>query len=204
MRTLILGALLIGVAAGCGRKGPPPVAEGGAGGPAAALTTEAEGPAWQPPQAAEVYQGRTLPQWGSQLTDTRDASSQAEAATALSRMGKAGYPYLVRGLKSTSDEVRLVSLQAIAKPDLVGDRNSMPTLVDMLFNARNPALRQAAASRLAWFGTDSQRAIQALQRAADTDNDAEVRRVAASAIVEIEEFVATGGKITRGQPLKKQ
>jgi HEAT repeat protein len=91
----------------------------------------------------------------------------------------------------------------MTKPDLAGDTNSMAKMIDMLNNERNPALRQAAACRLAWYGMDSQRAVQPLQRAATGDSDAEVRRVAAAAIVEIEEFLSTGGKITRGQPLKK-
>jgi len=203
MRTMILGAVLIAVAAGCGRKGPPPAAEGVGVGPGAVSSQVEPPPGWEPPQTGQVYQGRTPPQWGSQLVDARDPAIRAEAAIALSRMGKVGYPYLLQGVKTGSDEVRLTSLQAMAKPDLVGDRNSMPMLIDLLFNSRDPALRQAAASRLAWYGMDAQRATQALQRAASSDSDAEVRRVAASAIVEIEEFVATGGKITRGQPLKK-
>lgn len=201
MRRLIMVALVVAAAAGCGRKGPPPAPQG-AGGPGAGALTPVENPGWEPPPGA-VYQGRTAPQWGNQLVETRDASTRVQAATALSQMGKAGYPYLAKGLNSNSDEIRLVSLQAIGKPELVGDKNSMSALIDMLNNSRDPALRQAAASRLAWFGMDSQRAVQPLQRAATTDSDAEVRRVAASALVEIEEFVATGGKITRGQPLKK-
>jgi hypothetical protein len=203
MRRIISVALVVVAMVGCSRKGPPPAVEGGGGGTRQVLTpVETGGPGLESPQGL-VYQGRTAPQWGNQLTETRDPATRAQAAAALSRMGKAGYPFLAQGVNSNSDEVRLLSLQAMGKPELTGDKNSMSSLIDLLGNSRNPALRQAAACRLAWYGMDSQRALQPLQRAAKNDPDDEVRRVAAAAVGEIEEFVKTGGKITRGQPLKK-
>jgi HEAT repeat protein len=200
MHRMILGALVIASAVGCSRKGPPPAAQGGAAPPQ--LVPAPVGPEWEAPQpGGAVYLGRSAPQWGEQL-QAQDPLRRAEAAMALGKLGPAGYPYLIQRIKQGSDDVRLVTLQAMAKQELTtNQRETMPLLFDMLAS-RNPALRQAGACRLAWYGLESQRALQPLQRLADTDSDPEVRRVAAQAITDIQECIQTGGKITRGQPGK--
>jgi hypothetical protein len=202
MGRIHLIALVVLVLVGCGRKGPPPAAAGG-GGPVGPVLAPAETPGWEAPRGAgPIYQGRAAPQWGEQL-QAPDPVRRAEAAMALGKLGQAGYPFLMANIKQGSDDARLVSLQAMAKQELVGNqRETMPLLVNML-GARTPALRQAAACRLAWYGLDSQQALQQLQRLADSDSDPEVRRVAAAAIAEIDEFVTTGSKSPRGKPSRQ-
>lgn len=199
MRRIVLGALIFVVVAGCGRKGPPPAAELGGQGQSQLVPVEASGPSGEAP-GGQVYEGRSAPQWGQILeTQGQNAATRTRASVALGKLGEAGYTYLAAGLKSSSDDVRLASLQAMGKPELVAhSRETMPELLGML-NSRNPGLRQAAAARLAWYGMDSQQALDSLRRVATRDEDPEVRRVAEAAIVEIDEYVKSGGKITRGK-----
>jgi HEAT repeats len=183
---MAIGTLIFLVAAGCGRSKPPPANLGGPAPPALVPAAPADGPEALTP-AGPAFQGKSAKQW-DELLDARDTKTCAEAAVALGNMGEAGYPYLAARLKAGSDQVRLQSLLAIGRGELVAHaRQTMPLLMEML-DARNPSLRQAAASRLAWYGADSKQALQPLERVARADSDPEVRRVAAGAIAQINEF----------------
>jgi len=64
----------------------------------------------------------------------------------------------------------------------------MPILIGMLQSNASSDLRQAAAARLAWYGLEANtpQVLESLRRAAQSDNDPEVRRVAFGALQDIE------------------
>lgn len=196
MRRSIFVVLLMLVAAGCGRKTPPKI---GGLGPAPADVAQPTASAADPQAVVggAMYEGRTAPQWGEVL-EGRDNAARMKAGYALSNMGEKGYVELARGLKSTSDEARLASLQAVSRTQLLAHRrDSMTLLLDMIED-RNPMIRQGAAARLSWFEMDSEQALPVLQRHAAKDPDADVRRVCQDSVYAIQEYVKAGGKLTRG------
>jgi hypothetical protein len=190
MRCLTIGAVCLLVAAGCGRSKPPLPASQGWSPVQPAAVEPADGGETPAPVVAPVgpaFRGKNAKQWDQQM-EARDAALYTEAAVALGRLGETGFPYLMARMQRGSDDVRMQSLLAMGKPELVGHaRQTMPLLSEML-SARSPSLRQAAASRFAWYGDDSRQAIPALERLAKSDDNADVRRVAASAIAEINEY----------------
>lgn len=197
MRTALFFLAALFLSVGCARKAPPPlvVAPQTQSGPAVTMPL-GNGPGGG--VAAEpVYQGRTVQQWGTQL-ENRDPVKRSQASFALSRLGKPGAVALLRGMRNSSETVRLVSLQAATKDQMLQRRDESMSLLLSMLKDPNPDIRRAAAARLAWYDKDSASALPALARLAKTDDDPAVRGAAESAIASIDEYEKSGGKYTRG------
>ena len=115
-----------------------------------------------------------------------------EAARALGQMDEAGFPYLLKGMHSGSAEVRRASLEAVYKPVLVKHERETFELLIQFASDRDPALRQTAIMRLAWFEKRGRGALPALQYVALNDSDPAVRLAAAEAAFQI--GIATSGR----------
>jgi HEAT repeat protein len=163
--SLLLIALLSSfLLLGCGRAKPPaPVdnAQTGAG-------LQPVQASFDPPASA-LGQAHTPTEWGQLLT-AADPAARELAGRALRDLGKEGYPYLLQGMQSRSWEVRLVSLRAAPKEQVVANRNrTLPVLTDLAADS-NPEIAQYAVIRLGWLGASAQSALPMLKRKLDDDN----------------------------------
>src|SRR5262249_30130167 len=165
VRTTWWIAVALVLAAGCG-TGTPDAKKAAEPDPGAVPVAQPwAGPPPAPAQAP-TYQGQTAAQWGQRLQSPQAAARQ-EAGVALRELGAAGFPYLLQGMRSESEEVRQASLQAVDLGDLVKHQaETLPLLVQLL-NDRSAGVRQQAAARLAAFGQAARGALPALQRLAD-------------------------------------
>jgi hypothetical protein len=94
---------------------------------------------------------------------------------------------LLKGMQSKSEDVRLVSLEAVARPVLVANAGRTWDLLLRMLDDNNALIRRQAALRLTWFEPRQSRScIPRLQTLAEADPDAEVRRTASAAILSIE------------------
>jgi HEAT repeats len=157
-RILSALAVLISVLAmGCGRAKPPAPAANAL--PVANL---------QPAAASELPdsatgQAQTPAQWGTLLL-TADPTARESASRALRDLGKDGFPYLLQGMQSRSWEVRLVSLRAVPKEQVMANRSrALPVLADLAADS-NPQIAQYATIRLGWLGASAQSALPVLKR----------------------------------------
>lgn len=174
MRQSLLVLCLLLPAGGCARKAPPVASKSNLNGLTPAVSAR---PAQTDP-AFRRSEGRTAPEWGEQLLETRNHATRQQAALALADLGEQGYPHLAAGLRSNSDELRLASIQAMDKPTLLAHQNEMIPLFTRLLRDREPMLRRAAAARLCWFGTAAQGALRDLTEVATTDPMPDIREVA--------------------------
>jgi len=186
-----LGCLFLSllVLTGCSRRSVPPAAAPPAElGPAPALV--ADDLAGAAPPGVPVYQGRTAETWAKGL-DSRDNGVRLQAGVALRSLGDAGYPHLVSAIRnSRSADTRLAALQALYKTELVAHQGDMlPLLAHLLQADPNAAVREQAAIRLAWFDNRGRGALSALQTAAQTDPDSNVRQAAANSYTCLHEAV---------------
>jgi hypothetical protein len=149
---LVLGSLLL---TGCS-KAPPVARPGGStttnrqNGPGAVAAPRVDNPEHQADPSQRAYQGRTAADWAGDL-ESRDTGVRQQAAQALRALGETGYPMLVKGLKNPAPEVRLQALEAM---DLKLLKKHQDQTVPLLINTTrdpNPAVREQAAIRLAWF-----------------------------------------------------
>jgi hypothetical protein len=189
MRCLVCLFLSLLMLTGCSRRAVPPaaVAPAAVGGEPALAGDEGHEPV---PAGVAVYQGRSAETWARGL-DSPDNGVRREAGMALRTLGKEGYPHLVNAIRnSRSAETRLAALQALYKTELVSHQSdTLPLLLRLLQTDPNPALREQAAIRLAWFDERGRAALAALQNAAQTDPDAGVRQAAANSYTCLHEAV---------------
>ncbi len=178
MRKTLPILLLVLLSSGCARKVRPPVPAPAADQPAAiAMTDTGEDGGAEAMAAQPMYQGRTAPQWADRVRDTNHAV-QSRESVALAQLGEKGYPYLMEGMRSRSDQLRLNCLRTIDKSVLVThSRETLPVLTQMLRDPK-PTIRRAAAARLCWYGPGAQTALRELQTVADSDPLPDIRDVA--------------------------
>jgi hypothetical protein len=187
---------------GCSRKAPPVKASALAKPPVArhgAVTDEGASPSdahsvGSNPRA----QAQQAERWGDKLNSS-NATTATDAAAALGALGEHGYPYLVKGMQSSSDGVRLSSLKSMHITQLVSPKHqdeTLPILVAMLRDP-NPALRCSAVARLPWYGKAAGKYLQFAQALANNDPDGNVRAAAAVAVNGLYEAMS-GKKITGG------
>jgi HEAT repeat protein len=180
-------AVLLILSAGCAKQ-KPPVAPNGHG-----SVRSAKGPAAANAHAAaapdETQRPRTAAQWADAL-NSYDANARQKAGVALRDLGKEGFPYLLKGMQSDSWEVRLTSLRAVPKDQVVAHRvETMPVLSNLL-NDPNPPIRQYAAIRLGWLGAGARGAVPMLSGLLQSDSSAEFKTDVTEAIVAIHESPA--------------
>jgi HEAT repeat protein len=149
------------------------------------------------PADAKVFQGRTVDQWAERM-ESQNPTARSQASAALGSMGESGYPFLLKGLRSNSDDVRMNSLQNMTKPVMVAHQQETLGLLRSMLGDPNPLIRQGAAARVSWYGKDAQVALPAVQALAQNDSEPEVRRVAAIAVTEIMDHLVRGGRMDRG------
>jgi HEAT repeat protein len=151
------------------------------------------------PDAAAQLLGRTLSQWEEQLS-SKDLATRQRATLALGQLGEAGYPTLISGMKNESADVRLQSLQAIYRPLLVKHQTETVPLLLQLLHDPNPAVREHAAIRLAWFdvrvsnmtpraGYYARERLQALRLLAQKDDNPAAKNAALHSIQSIEDAI---------------
>jgi hypothetical protein len=204
MQKIVWISLLAVCVAGCGRKAPPVQAAA----PRSPSRPPATGTADPFAQGAagegRTFQGRTPDQWAERL-ESQNPTVRSQASAALGSMGESGYPFLLKGLRSSSDDVRMNSLQNMTKPVMVAHQQETLGLLRSMLSDPNPMIRQGAAARLPWYGRDSQVALPAVQALAQNDADSEVRRVAAISVTMILDHVARAGRMDRGvkEPARK-
>jgi HEAT repeat protein len=176
-------AIVLLLVVGCGRAKPPAPVVGSA---PAALTMESAEPEAAP---ADAGQPRTASQWGDALTGA-DPEARESAGRALRDLGNQGFPYLLRGMQSPSWEVRLVSLRAAPKADVVANSSrTLPVLTGLVAD-RNPQIAQYAVIRLGWLGARGQSALPALkQKLAENEEQTQLKGDIVQAIIDIHETV---------------
>jgi HEAT repeat protein len=151
------------------------------------------------PDAVAPLLGRTLSQWEEQLS-SKDLAARQRATLALGQLGEAGYPALLNGMKNESADVRLQSLQAIYRPVLVQHQAETVPLLLQLLQDPNPAVREHAAIRLAWFdvrvsnmtpraGYYARERLQALRLLAQKDETPAAKNAALHSIQSIEDAI---------------
>jgi hypothetical protein len=201
-RDVILVACWLALVSGCSRKAPPMKA-------AAFAKPTAPRPAPAPDDtgtlgdannvsASARSQVQMAERWGDKLNSS-NATTATDAAAALGSLGEHGYPYLVKGMQSSSDGVRLSSLKSMHITQLVSPKHqdeTLPILVAMLRDP-NPALRCSAVARLPWYGKAAGKYLQMAQVLANNDPDGNVRAAAAVAVNGLYEAMS-GKKITGG------
>lgn len=201
------------VLAGCGRSDPTAGSRAPVHGVVPPIQPEPS-PAWnqllEEPAGPTLYAGQPVEAWVEQF-QAADPAGRAQAATALGQMGKPGFRPLLEGMKSQSDDTRILALQAVTEEVLTAPDHrpqTFPLLLGMLAD-RNPEIRRQAADRLAWFfgpehlgpgGPSAElfKAVQALRYLMKNDPEASVRQVAESAIHAITSRVT--GRPVAGSP----
>ena len=184
-RTLATLAALVCLA-GCGDKPTAKQQPAAGGSPAPQQAFSAPPVPITPPPIA--YQGQTPAQWGAHLLG-RDPQRRQEAGKALQQLQEQGTPYLLQGLRSASDITRLISIEALPMTEMVRrEKETFPLLVQMLGD-RNPAIRQQAAGRLAWFGKNARVALDALRQVAENDPHPDVRAAARGSLTDINDSI---------------
>ena len=147
-------------------------------------------------QADPLAQALAAEQWAAQLSDL-DPQIRQQASQALGTLGPEGARYLIQGMRSSSPEMQLNSLQGFYKPELVNHANeTMPIVMGMLEH-RDPTIRLNAVARMPWFEASASKAMPLLQYMAANDPSPEVRAAAKESMVFINYF-ATGVKPKHG------
>ena len=100
-------------------------------------------------------------------------------------MDEAGFPHLLKGMHSGSSEVRRTCLHAVYKPILLKHEGEVFGLLVGYLKDKDPALRQAALTRLAWFEKRGGSALPSIRRVALSDPDPNVRFAADTALYQI-------------------
>jgi hypothetical protein len=196
-RTLTIVMVLL-LASGCSKKAPSGVAKlKGQSSPIGAGQAIAN-QTWSDPDTlppgTPVHQGKSAPQWGDQL-QSPDAGTRTQASAALRDMGEAGYVELKKGLRNPAPDVRLSSLQGLYAPILLAHKDeTLPMLRDMLQDP-NPALREQAAIRMAWFAKENRAALPRLEQLAQNDPSPQVRSAAALSAGSIKD--AASGRVNK-------
>ncbi len=180
MRSLICTALMSLVLTGCARRPAPPAMNAALLAP----TGEAQSADFAPPPAGPTYQGKTVDDWSRQL-DSPALLARHQAASALGQLDEAGFPHLLKGMHSASAEVRRTCLQAVYKGTLVKHERETFNLLVGFLKDRDPSLREAALTRLAWFEKRGGPAVAQIRRLALTEDDPKVRFAAESALYQI-------------------
>jgi hypothetical protein len=201
-RNVIVLACCLVALSGCSRKAPPVKASalakphtGRNGGPPG----ESDGPALANNFGAGVRsQAQMAERWGEKL-NSANTTTATDAAAALGALGEHGYPYLVKGMQSPSDGVRLSSLKSMHITQLVNPKHQDETLAILAAMLRdpNPALRCSSVARLPWYGKAAGKYLQIAQAMANNDPDGNVRAAAAVAVNGLYEAMS-GKKITGG------
>jgi HEAT repeat protein len=111
----------------------------------------------------DLSQPRSAPQWG-QLLNTGDAKSREAASNALRDLGKVGFPHLLQGMQSRSWEVRLASLRAAPKAEMVANRSQTYPVLTRLAEDDNPEIAQYAIIRLGWLGGSARSTLPLLKK----------------------------------------
>jgi HEAT repeat protein len=196
MRLTVRLAFLLLVVPACTTKAPPvarpaPLARANASVASPAIPAH--------PDAAAPLLGRALSQWEEQLS-SKDLAARQRATLVLGQLGEAGYPALLNGMKNESADVRLQSLQALYRPVLVRHQAETVPLLLQLLQDPNPAVREHAAIRLAWFdvrvsnmtpraGYYARERLQALRLLAQKDETPAAKNAALHSIQSIEDAI---------------
>jgi hypothetical protein len=206
MNKLFVFVCCLVLLAGCARRSLPVNKPQAAPRPTAAnspiVGTGTDAPPDRPigmahPASVAAVSQQKVEQWVEQLS-SKNTTNVTEAAAALGALGERGYPYLFKGLQSSSDDLRLTSIQSMHVKELVGhQRDTLPVLAEMLRDP-NPALRGSAVGRLGWYGKDAAKYMQFVQSMAQNDPDDNVRLTAAVAVNAL--FEAMSGKTITGAP----
>jgi len=164
---------------------------------------ESAAPVFEP--AASAGQAHTASQWGDMLTGS-DPQAREAAGRALRDLGNQGFPYLLRGMQSPSWEVRLVSLRAVPKADVVANQGRTLPVLAALAGDTNPQIAQYAVIRLGWLGANAQSAVPALKRKlAENEQPSPVKDDIVQAIIDIHETVpALAGLLRDPNPLLRK
>jgi hypothetical protein len=199
MRKFVVLGCALALVAGCAGKAPPVKSSLPAKAPSARNLDKlsiAELGALSD-AASPAVQTKIAERWADKLQSS-NASTVSDATAALGALGDYGYPHLVKGLESPSDELRIASMKSMHVSNLVKHQNeTLPILVAMLRDP-NPSIRGAAVSRLPWYGKAAGKYLQFVQAMARTDPDANVRVIAAVAVNGL--YEATTGKTMTGGP----
>ncbi|MBY0523681.1 MAG: HEAT repeat domain-containing protein [Gemmataceae bacterium] len=181
---LLIGLVLL---TGCGRHKPPAPGDSAASPiPVAQFNSGQESQA----TADDVYQGRSATQWDQDL-QSNDQKAQHEASQALGKLKDKGYPYLFRGMQSTSWETSLICMNAMPRDVMVAHARETLPVVTQLLAHREPTVRRQALLRIGWFGAEGRSAMAHVRRMADNDSDVETRRVAVEVIVGLDRAIPT-------------
>jgi HEAT repeat protein len=160
MRTIFALTAMLVLLAGCSRAKPKaPVAQAP---PVAIPEGSAPAPEVTPPEF-DLSRPRPAAQWAT-LLDSGDANSRDAASRALRDLGKAGFPYLLQGMRHRSWEVRMVSLRAASKQDMVANRSQAYPVLTTLAQDSNPEIAHYAIIRLGWLGGAGRAALPILKK----------------------------------------
>ena len=141
--------------------------------------------------AAAIGQRGSLPGVGTrlvQLLQSPDAASRRAAATALGWLEVASA--IAPLTESLSDEDAGLRQRALAALGEIGDRHTIPTLLNRLIHDDDAGVRGEAAYRLGKLGDPQTLAF--LREAATKDKHVNVRRWAEWAVREVEETIGPG------------
>jgi HEAT repeat protein len=204
MRWLWLAAFLICLA-GCSKSSRNAPGQERVNGMVPPIQSEPN-PGWDQAarQAPEVlYEGQPLSVWVEQFQQTTSAD-RAKAAQVLGQAGEEGIKPLLEGLKSNSEDLRLLALQSVTQTALTHPErqaDTMNLLLGMLSD-RNVDIRKLAVDRLGWYGKSDlglvKKVVEVLRYTAKNDPAVEVRDVAESALRNI--TFAVTGKPVAGSP----
>lgn len=132
---------------------------------------------------------RTAAQW-AEILNGRDPNAREKAGVALRDMGKEGFPHLLKGMQSGSWEVRLTSLRAAPKGQVVAHRGETAPVLTSLLADPNLPIRQYAAIRLGWLGGSAQSAVPILSDLLQKDGNGDIQEDLVEAIVAIHDTPA--------------
>jgi len=200
-REVVLAICSLALVSGCSRK-TPPMKMSALKAPAPRVGTAATDPdalsaAQLGNAASPPIQTKMAERWGERLTSSNPTTA-SDAAAALGAMGEYGYPYLLKGMQDSSEELRIACMKSMHVSQLVAHQSdTMPILIEMLRDP-NPGVRCAAVSRLPWYGKSAGKYMQFVQAMANNDPDASVRAAAALAVNGL--YEAMTGKVITGGP----
>ncbi len=114
--------------------------------------------------------------------EDKDANIRNQAAYSLIRMGQAGHPGMVQGLKSADSNLRQIILQNLIN-QRYNSKEAVLRLIDCLKDGQ-PQVRWMSAQLLGNIGPDARAAVDALTAALDDGNQT-VRDNARTALKQI-------------------